>query len=129
MDVLSGASKDDVSSIPETSTSASTTGIPSLAHRMASARPKPLPAPVITATRPVRLFISEILGSNRRTRQLAIASDRTTGTTTLRDSYARDCRYGDKVYVVVRLPRHSAMTPASARATGIGHPARIPVKH
>jgi hypothetical protein len=47
-----GASKDRVSSIPRTSTSASTMGISSLAHRMVSSRPKPLPAPVITATSP-----------------------------------------------------------------------------
>src|ERR1700687_2631623 len=78
MDVLPGASKANVSSIPETSTSASTTGISSLAHRMASSRPKPLPAPVITATRAVRLFISESLGSDRRPWRLAIASDGTT---------------------------------------------------
>src|ERR1700687_846924 len=107
MDVLPGASKANVSSIPETSTSASTTRISSLAHRMASSRPKPLPAPVITATRPLRLFISESLGYDRRPRQLAIASDGTTDTMTLRDSHARDCRDCDKVYVVIRLPRYS----------------------
>src|ERR1700744_1955726 len=49
-----------------------------------------------------------------------LISARATGATTLRDSYARDCRNCDKAHVVIRLPRDSAMTPASARTIGMG---------
>src|SRR6478736_3681932 len=38
-----------------------------------------------------------------------LISARTTGATTLRDSYACDCRNCDKVYVMIQLPRYSAI--------------------